>query len=474
MSQELKQSTAVTVQLGPYVDDTDGKTPETGLATAMDNATTGIRVSKNGAAMVDRNSATVPTHDEDGHYIINLDATDTNTLGRLRIQFSDPTTNLPMWIDFSVVTANYWDSKYSTDTLKVDLTEMGGSAQSAVDLKNFSDSGYDPITNKVQGVVLVDTVTALASTALDAIVSTATGMVEIAKAICDRIITGANHNIVNSLGRVIREIKGAAVLHDGTAQAATINTITLDTGASAIDGFYNHTRIVIIENTGLEQERIIVEYVGSTKVAKVAPPWKTTPDATSGFEIEPGLSHAETDNRTVKVGLAAAATASTITLDSDASSVNDFYDNDVISIDAGTGEGQQRIITAYNGTTKVATIEPDWITNPDTTSEYIVEEALVVADLFSISHSPPAADNLKLSTLQIIPGAAEGTPSATVIQTDLAETQDDIYIGRIIIFTSGAAKDEATEITDYVGSTGTLTVTALANAPAAADTFIII
>jgi len=44
-------------------------------------------------------------------------------------------------------------------TQPVNLTEMGGVAQSATDLKDFADAGYDPATNKVQGVVLVDTCT---------------------------------------------------------------------------------------------------------------------------------------------------------------------------------------------------------------------------------------------------------------------------------------------------------------------------
>ncbi|MHA2067291.1 MAG: hypothetical protein ACXABY_23230 [Candidatus Thorarchaeota archaeon] len=96
------------------------------------------------------------------------------------------------------------------------------------------------------------------------------------------------------------------------------------------------------------------------------------------------------------------------------------------------------------------------------------------SDVEAINNDTTAASNLRQSTLQVITGQAEATPSTTVIQTDLAETQDDIYIGRIIIFTSGAAKDEATDITDYTGSTGTVQVTALANAPAATDTFIII
>lgn len=42
---------------------------------------------------------------------------------------------------------------------EVDMTHLGGVAQSATDLKDFADDGYDPATNKVQGVVLTDTVT---------------------------------------------------------------------------------------------------------------------------------------------------------------------------------------------------------------------------------------------------------------------------------------------------------------------------
>ena len=41
----------------------------------------------------------------------------------------------------------------------VDVTNIGASSQSLIDLKDFVDSGYDPVTNKVQGVVLVDTTT---------------------------------------------------------------------------------------------------------------------------------------------------------------------------------------------------------------------------------------------------------------------------------------------------------------------------
>ncbi len=42
---------------------------------------------------------------------------------------------------------------------EVDVTKIGGGAQSATDLKDFADAGYDPSVNKVEGVKLTDTCT---------------------------------------------------------------------------------------------------------------------------------------------------------------------------------------------------------------------------------------------------------------------------------------------------------------------------
>lgn len=96
------------------------------------------------------------------------------------------------------------------------------------------------------------------------------------------------------------------------------------------------------------------------------------------------------------------------------------------------------------------------------------------SDMTAISGSTDAADNLEASALGIVKGACEGSPTTTVMQTDLTETTDDHYIGRVVVFTSGDAAGEATDITDYTGSTGTLTVTAITTAPAATDTFVIV
>ena len=46
-----------------------------------------------------------------------------------------------------------------SDLLDVSLVQVAGDAQSATDLKDFADAGYDPATNKVEGVKLADTLT---------------------------------------------------------------------------------------------------------------------------------------------------------------------------------------------------------------------------------------------------------------------------------------------------------------------------
>ncbi len=63
----------------------------------------------------------------------------------------------------------------------------------------------------------------LAATGLDAIVSTATGMVEIAKAVWDRVLTGATHAITDSSGRRLRDLQEFGVYDGGAIFIDTVN-----------------------------------------------------------------------------------------------------------------------------------------------------------------------------------------------------------------------------------------------------------
>lgn len=94
----LQANTAVDLIVGPFVDDTDGKTAETGLAITQAE----VRLSKNGANTAQKNEATSLTHDELGNYVCKLDATDTNTEGILTLMIHESGA-LPIKMDYQVL-----------------------------------------------------------------------------------------------------------------------------------------------------------------------------------------------------------------------------------------------------------------------------------------------------------------------------------------------------------------------------------
>jgi len=66
-------------------------------------------------------------------------------------------------------TANINTSSSMTITANqsVNVAQLGGSTQSATDLKDFADTGYDPSAHKVQGVVLLDSISRPSGTIVD-------------------------------------------------------------------------------------------------------------------------------------------------------------------------------------------------------------------------------------------------------------------------------------------------------------------
>lgn len=100
----LKQSTAVDLPVGPFLDSTDGNTVESGLTITQPD----VRLKKNGAAWAQKNAAQTLSHEENGHYEVALDATDTNTLGFLRLVIHE-SGGLQIVQDYMVVVASVYD-----------------------------------------------------------------------------------------------------------------------------------------------------------------------------------------------------------------------------------------------------------------------------------------------------------------------------------------------------------------------------
>lgn len=97
----LKQSTAVTLKVGPFLDSIDGITAETGLTISQAD----VRLSKNGGDYAQKNETTSLTHDELGDYDCPLNTTDTNTLGRLRLHIAESGA-IPVTHDYAVLSAS--------------------------------------------------------------------------------------------------------------------------------------------------------------------------------------------------------------------------------------------------------------------------------------------------------------------------------------------------------------------------------
>ncbi len=121
MSQYLRQSTASqTISLGYFLDSTDGDTEETALTIAN----TDIKLRNNAATSLVSNNSGGATHISNGIYYTTLDATDSNTLGRLEV-YVHVSGALAVKAVFIVLPAQVYDSLVlGSDLLQVDMTQL--------------------------------------------------------------------------------------------------------------------------------------------------------------------------------------------------------------------------------------------------------------------------------------------------------------------------------------------------------------
>lgn len=122
MGYPLRYNTASQeIPLGPFLDDTDGKTEETALTIAN----TDIRLTKcGGTTHVDKNSGGA-THDAQGIYYATLDATDCNALGAMVINCRMAGA-LPVRLECEVLSQAAYDFLYGATALPVEVTTKTG------------------------------------------------------------------------------------------------------------------------------------------------------------------------------------------------------------------------------------------------------------------------------------------------------------------------------------------------------------
>lgn len=185
-------------------------------------------------------------------------------------------------------------------------------------------------------------------------------------------------------------------------------------------------------------------------------------------------------------GVAQTGGSSSITLRAAASGTADLYNGADIEIVRGTGVGQVRTITDYSNA-QVATVDRAWITQPDSTSVYIVHPdsgKVLGTDIVTHSNLQQIVDNATAATNMetlyqggwIPTSVNDATPTTTswVCAAGLSAS-DDFYNKSLVLFTSGTLKGLERKVLDYTGSSLTIEVSeAFPVAPSNSDEFVII
>ena len=296
MSNFLKQSTSVVISFGPFLDKTDGVTEETGLVSALDHASTGIKLSKNGGALTIRHATvTTTTYDAYGMYRVTLDTTDTNSLGTLRVAFNEAATCLPVWQDFMVLPANIYDSLVGgSDLLDVSVTQILGTAVSTpatagvldVNVKNAGNTAW------ASGAIVAG---AIASGAITN-AKFAAGAID-AAAIADNAIdagsiaTGAITNAKFAAGA----IDAAAIADnaiDNATFAADVGSTAYATNKIALAADKAIANAALATAANLAAAKSVVDNIET----KLGLPDITIADDIAGVKAETALIKAKTDN----------------------------------------------------------------------------------------------------------------------------------------------------------------------------------
>jgi len=112
--------------------------------------------------------------------------------------------------------------------------------------------------------------------------------------------------------------------------------------------------------------------------------------AVNGSVVKEIAANATTPGTYLAAGTVASATSTTTTLDSGAVATANRYVGDLLVITAGTGSGQDVVITAFNSS-RVATHEA-WVTVPDNTSTYQIRPGKSSATV-TAGDAPTADEN---------------------------------------------------------------------------------
>src|SRR3972149_443389 len=152
----LKTNTAVRVTIGPFLDKTDGITPEVALTATNEKLTfmvdTGgvptLVLDVNATASGGNNDMVHVTGDDAGFYDLELAAANVNYVGPAMLSINYVTDHCPVFHEFMILPAVVYDSLVGgTDTLQTDMIQILGTAVSTPAAAGVLDVNIKNIDN---------------------------------------------------------------------------------------------------------------------------------------------------------------------------------------------------------------------------------------------------------------------------------------------------------------------------------------
>ena len=301
--------------------------------------------------------------------------------------------------DLTVVTITAADGMYYGEFAAADVGTLGTIAlwhrdgAFAQHVANVNVVNSNPMSSQ-SNIPLVATVTDLTN----AVVLTAAGRnlvaVDSADSVWDEDATG--HQTGGTFGQAIGDpVADATTIYQAVVTDATGDNVAVDVVAVKAE-----TVLIVADTNELQTDNVpgliaaLNDIDGSNvtlnseaEVSVVSVVWdRVLTGATHNVNTSAGRRLRQIEAAfNVHAGTAQGGTVSSITLDTGASTTNDIYNGDRVVIVGGTGAQEHALISDYTGSTREATIHPDWVVTPDATSEFELIPASVDVELFDKS-----------------------------------------------------------------------------------------
>lgn len=353
MTQVLRQSTAVDVLIGPFVDSTDGVTAETALTISQAD----VRLSKNGQTMAQKNDNTACVHDAIGYYNCELDATDTNTVGTLVLAVAEAGA-LPVRHEFQVVEEAVYDRLFASSA-QIYTAEISDIESSLVIVKSDIVQIYSDTTAAATSLTNIDSQVTATDAVVDSVYSDTTLLVPGVSDIESSLVIVRSDLVEIRSDTTAIEASGGGGLTVGQASQLTqlqSDAIVLTSMVSDVE-----SSLVIVKSDLIVIDDAVSDVESSLVIVK-----------SDLVQVYSDTTLLEASRGVIDEGTAQSATGTTLVLRAGASFADDELIGATIVITGGSaGVGQARQITDYVGSTDTATVAT-WTTTPTGTITYKV------------------------------------------------------------------------------------------------------